>query len=57
MLMPWQCFICASDQHDCGHRELELVTMYLGDALHRAEAEEKRRREENAQRKAWREVA
>lgn len=25
MTMPWRCFVCRSDQHNCGHREGELV--------------------------------
>ena len=23
--MPWPCFHCGSDQHDCGHREIPLI--------------------------------
>jgi hypothetical protein len=30
--MPWECFICASWEHDCGHREPEIVAHVLGDA-------------------------
>ena len=25
MIYPFICFICGSDQHDCGHRETELL--------------------------------
>ena len=25
MKMPWLCFICGSEHHDCGHREGALI--------------------------------
>lgn len=47
MKMPWRCFVCGSTEHNCGHREPEIVAHFFGDEAAKLEAVQ------SAQRQLW----